>query len=349
MPVRKGGWWYYSRTVEGKQYSVHCRRAVRPGEDAPAEHRGRRAAAGRGSPAGRQRGRRGLAVLLARRVQRQPGREAARLLDRLRRRRALHAADQGPGDRADRRGRDPGHLLRLRLVRGRVRAVLRHRGRGLAALPGVAASGGHPGGRRRDRDRGGGPAVLGGRRADPQRALRGHRHLQHADQRGMAAGRHRADGASPRVVLPRRQGVEYSVEHQAGPDGDRPAADPAQRRGAELRTGVGAPAATARDRRWPLADPADFTTVIAHREDTRLLGVDAFAGHAVVHFRRDGLTGLRILRADGSEQEIGFPEPLYQVSPGPNPEYDSPACSGSTTSRWPPRTRSSTPMPGPGN
>jgi len=35
VPVRKGGWWHYSRTVEGKQYAVHCRRAVRPGEVIP--------------------------------------------------------------------------------------------------------------------------------------------------------------------------------------------------------------------------------------------------------------------------------------------------------------------------
>src|SRR5215472_16280550 len=35
VPARKGGWWYYSRTVEGKQYSVHCRCAVRPGEVGP--------------------------------------------------------------------------------------------------------------------------------------------------------------------------------------------------------------------------------------------------------------------------------------------------------------------------
>jgi oligopeptidase B len=71
----------------------------------------------------------------------------------------------------------------------------------------------------------------------------------------------------------------------------------------------------------PIAGPADLITVIAHREDTRLLGVAAFADHAVVYFRRDGLTGLRLLRTDGSEQEIAFPEPLYQVSPGSNPEY----------------------------
>src|SRR5690348_2104611 len=43
VPVRKGGWWYYTRTVEGKQYPVHCRRAVQPGEDAPP-------AAGGGAP-----------------------------------------------------------------------------------------------------------------------------------------------------------------------------------------------------------------------------------------------------------------------------------------------------------
>ena len=35
MPVRKGGWWHYSRTVEGQQYAVHSRRAVRPGEIIP--------------------------------------------------------------------------------------------------------------------------------------------------------------------------------------------------------------------------------------------------------------------------------------------------------------------------
>ena len=35
VPVRKGGWWQYARTVEGQQYAVHCRRAVRPGEVIP--------------------------------------------------------------------------------------------------------------------------------------------------------------------------------------------------------------------------------------------------------------------------------------------------------------------------
>src|SRR5262249_51266009 len=37
VPTRKGGYWYYPRTVEGQQYAIHCRRAVAPGEvDPPA-------------------------------------------------------------------------------------------------------------------------------------------------------------------------------------------------------------------------------------------------------------------------------------------------------------------------
>jgi len=28
VPTRKRGWWYYSRTVEGRQYGLHCRSAV---------------------------------------------------------------------------------------------------------------------------------------------------------------------------------------------------------------------------------------------------------------------------------------------------------------------------------
>ena len=35
VPVRKGNWWRYSRTVEGQQYSIACRRLVRDGEVMP--------------------------------------------------------------------------------------------------------------------------------------------------------------------------------------------------------------------------------------------------------------------------------------------------------------------------
>ena len=35
VPVRKGNWWRYARTVEGQQYAIHCRRRVAEGEITP--------------------------------------------------------------------------------------------------------------------------------------------------------------------------------------------------------------------------------------------------------------------------------------------------------------------------
>ena len=69
VPTRKGGWWYYSRTVEGKQYAVYCRRAVASEDERPPMTAGRLAAGRRADPARRQRTGRGPVVLLARRIQ----------------------------------------------------------------------------------------------------------------------------------------------------------------------------------------------------------------------------------------------------------------------------------------
>ena len=35
VPVRKGAWWYYRRTVQGQQYGLQCRCPARPGDDTP--------------------------------------------------------------------------------------------------------------------------------------------------------------------------------------------------------------------------------------------------------------------------------------------------------------------------
>jgi oligopeptidase B len=110
------------------------------------------------------------------------------------------------------------------------------------------------------------------------------------------------------MVAPRRQGVEYDVEDAGDKllilhnDG-----------GAENFELATAPLPGA-------GDPAAWTPLIPHRADTRLLGVDAFADYTVVYLRRDGLTGLRVLAADG-ERDLAFPEPVYRVSPGANPEF----------------------------
>ncbi len=118
------------------------------------------------------------------------------------------------------------------------------------------------------------------------------------------------DAAAPdgefTVVAPRRQGVDYDVAHA----GDRLLI--LHNDGAENFE-----IATA-----PLTAPADWTPLVAHRADTRLLGFDEFADFTVVYFRRGGLTGLRVMRRDG-EYEIAFDEPVYRVGPGPNPEFQA--------------------------
>ncbi len=118
-----------------------------------------------------------------------------------------------------------------------------------------------------------------------------------------------------RLVEPRRHGLRYSVDHQVAADGSERLLVLHNDNGAENFELAQA----------PVEDPAAWTPVIEHRDDTRLVDIDAFAGHVVVYLRRDGLTALRVLRGDGSEFDIDFPEPVYQVTPGINAEYTATA------------------------
>jgi oligopeptidase B len=123
------------------------------------------------------------------------------------------------------------------------------------------------------------------------------------------------DASSPEgsfaIVAPRRPGLEYDVEVA----GDRLFI---------LHNGDGAENFELASAPLPgSGDTAAWTPVIPHRADTRLLSVDAFADFLVVYYRRNGLTGLSVLPADGAgtERPVEFPEPLYTVGPGSNPEY----------------------------
>jgi oligopeptidase B len=88
-----------------------------------------------------------------------------------------------------------------------------------------------------------------------------------------------------RVLLPRREGVEYSAEHAviAGEDKflilHNDVVD-----GVKAENFVLAVA--------PATDPSDMTTLIGHREDVRLEDIDAFANHLVLGYRRDALPRL---------------------------------------------------------
>ncbi len=116
--------------------------------------------------------------------------------------------------------------------------------------------------------------------------------------------------AAPRVIAPRRQGVEYGVEHDPSSGG----------RFLVLHNLEAEDFALA----WtPAADPGPWHELIPHVPGTRLLDVDAFAGHLVVSLRRDGLTGLRVLPEGGTPYDIELPEPLYSVGLSANPEYET--------------------------
>jgi oligopeptidase B len=114
--------------------------------------------------------------------------------------------------------------------------------------------------------------------------------------------------AEPALVAEREQGVEYSVEHHG-------------HRFLILHNRDAEDFALA----YTSADsPGDWVELIPHTPGTRLESVDAFARHIVISQRRDGLTGLRVM-GDGSTDsyDMEFPEPLYSVGLAGNPEYDT--------------------------
>ncbi|MGA3153323.1 MAG: S9 family peptidase [Streptosporangiaceae bacterium] len=311
VPSRKGGWWYYSRTVEGKQYSLQCRRAVRPDDAGPPMTE-------EGGPLD------GEEVLL-------DGNELAGDGQFF----SLGAFDVSPDSRllaysTDFAGSERFTMRFKDLVSGetapdeipdtfygsawsadgsalfyvtvdqawRPYRVWRH-------LMGTPAS----------------DDVIVFEEPDERfwvgvGLTRSERFLVISASSKLTSEAWLLDATTPTgdftVVTPRRQGLEYEVEHQVTADGtDRLLIlHNDQAENFELAEA-------------PLTDPSAWTPLIRHSPGVRLLGVDAFADHLVVHLRRDGLTGLLVLRSDGSAREIDFPEPVYRVMPGANPEYHS--------------------------
>ncbi len=311
VPLRKAGWWYYTRTVEGKQYAIRCRRAVRPEDTRPPMSED-------GAPLA------GEEVLL-------DGNKLAAGSDFF----SIGAFSVSPDGR---------QLAYSTDLAGDERFTLRFKD----LVTGETAPDEIPGtfyGAAWSAD---GSAVFYITVDDAWRPFRVWRHIlgtsaaddvivyQEDDERfgvGVELTRserylfiHSAskltsevwllDAANPTgeftVVAPRRSGVEYEVEHQVRADGT-----------GRLLILHNDGALNFELAQAPVTDPSAWTPLIPHEDDTRLLGVDAFAGHIVVYLRREGLTGLRIIGNDGHEHEIAFPEPIYQVGPAGNPEYQT--------------------------
>jgi oligopeptidase B len=74
----------------------------------------------------------------------------------------------------------------------------------------------------------------------------------------------------------------------------------------------------------PAAPPERWIEVLPHREDIMVEGVDVFRSHWVAWERRAGLVQIRVTdRATGSARHVTFDEPVYEATPGPNPEWDT--------------------------
>ncbi|MDF2508738.1 MAG: oligopeptidase [Microbacterium sp.] len=120
--------------------------------------------------------------------------------------------------------------------------------------------------------------------------------------------------AAPQLVWPRREGVEYSIDHAVVDGEDRLYI---LHNDGALDFELVSVAAS---------DPqGERRRVIAHEAGRRLLGMDAFRDFATVEYRSEGLerVGLLDYTADTVE-EISFDEPLYSAGVSGNPEWHSP-------------------------
>ncbi len=121
-------------------------------------------------------------------------------------------------------------------------------------------------------------------------------------------------GAEPRSIWPRREGVEYSSTH-AVVDGED-----------VLYIVHNEDALDFELVRVAASDPLGAREVVLpHTPGRRLLDVSAFRDWAVVSYRRDGLSRMGILDyRTGAVDELDFPEELYTAGAAGNPEWTPP-------------------------
>jgi oligopeptidase B len=76
----------------------------------------------------------------------------------------------------------------------------------------------------------------------------------------------------------------------------------------------------------PESDPSpkNWKTFVAHRDDVLVQDIDLFRDFAVVLEKSEGLNRLRVYQfASGRWNSIAFPEPVYSAFPGGTPDFDS--------------------------
>ncbi|AMY23842.1 S9 family peptidase [Rhodococcoides fascians] len=129
-----------------------------------------------------------------------------------------------------------------------------------------------------------------------------------------------------RVVLPRTDGIEYSIEHAVVAGEDRFLIT---HNGSVNGWGTeGEKAENFLLAEAPVSDPLDQRILVPHQGDVRVEDIDAFASHLIFTYRREALTRMAIWpltdEGYGEYRELEFDEELYSVGAGSNPEWDQP-------------------------
>jgi len=118
--------------------------------------------------------------------------------------------------------------------------------------------------------------------------------------------------AAWRVIAARRTDIETSADYRDGLFYFR------TNDGAKNFRIVNAPVAT--------PEPARWTEYVAHNPAVKIDDFDLFATHTVVSERQDGLTHLRVIDEKAkSSHRIATPEPVYEISLENNPEFSTAA------------------------
>ncbi len=115
---------------------------------------------------------------------------------------------------------------------------------------------------------------------------------------------------APRIILPREPGHEYDVDHR----GDV----------FYIRTNKGAK--NFRVVSAPVADPSEkhWTEVVAHKPEVKIDAVDAFAHHLVMSEWEGGQQQIEVLDLpSGTRHRVTFPEPVYTAVLAQNYIFDS--------------------------
>lgn len=114
--------------------------------------------------------------------------------------------------------------------------------------------------------------------------------------------------AEPQVLVPRRPDLEYDADHH----------------GDHFYLRINDHGRNFRLVRAPVSNPSAFEEILPHRPDVLLEHAAAFRDHLVLEERENGLPQLRVCDlSTRAHHVIAMPEPVYTVSGGWNPEFDT--------------------------